>query len=326
MSARLPIQTCRSSKSVFRQLPHSSPRCRHSLRSQFLSKWTPLHRQTRSYSTPPTSQPNTNSLNATPETSPPLIPQNRDLRSQFSSQPVAPASPPPSPRKTRSLRPTIYASIFLLIGLTAGQYVSLVLSPPPLPEPSSPPDELMTSWLHAQASKIPLVQSLTEDPIWQSWDAYSTFTPEERPHRLTTGPLGGSRGLGGYQRVFYNSATGEFITVVYLGGALQGWPGVVHGGLIATIMDESLGRCAIRQLAAGTGVTAQLELRYLKPSVTNAFYVVRAMPVVGEGAGGERKRWVEGRLETLEGRVCVEAKGLFVVPKNYETRVITGGF
>lgn len=126
--------------------------------------------------------------------------------------------------------------------------------------------------------------------------------------------------------MFYNSATGEFVTVIYLGGALQGFPGVVHGGLIATIMDESLGRCAIRQLSAGTGVTASLELNYLRPSVANAFYVVRCMPVVGKEGGGERKRWVEGCLETLEGRVCVEAKGLFVAPKNYKTRIITGNF
>ncbi|KAI9642061.1 hypothetical protein NHQ30_009932 [Ciborinia camelliae] len=281
--------------------------------------------QTRLYSTPPPPPINHN-LNGTPESSPSSPTQYRDLRSQFSSQQVSPPSSPPSPKRKRSLRPTIYASLFLLIGLTAGQYVSLVLSPPPLPEPSSASDELMTSWLHAQASKLPLVQSLTEDPIWQSWDAYSTFTPEERPHRLTTGPLGGSRSLGGYQRVFYNPTTGEFITIVYLGGAIAGWPGVVHGGLIATIMDESLGRCAIRQLAAGTGVTANLKLQYLKPSVTNAFYVVRCMPVVGEEGGGEKKRWVEGRLETLEGRVCVEAKGLFVAPKGYKTRVITEGF
>ncbi|KAF5876988.1 putative thioesterase family protein [Botrytis fragariae] len=321
MAARLPIQALRSCKSILQQPSHFSQTYRHPFRSQSLSKWS-----TRAYSTPPPPQSINHNISATTEPSSQSIPQHRDLRSQFSSGPVAPIPSPSSPKRKRSLRPTIYASLFLLIGLTTGQYVSLVLSPPALPEPSSPSDELMTSWLHAQASKIPLVQSLTEDPVWQSWDAYSTFTPEERPHRLTTGPLGGSRSIGGYQRVFYNSTTGEFISIVYLGGALGGWPGVVHGGLIATIMDESLGRCAIRQLAAGTGVTAQLSLQYLKPSVTNAFYVVRCTPVIGEEGGGERKRWVEGRLETLEGRVCVEAKGLFVAPKNYKTRVITAGF
>lgn len=87
---------------------------------------------------------------------------------------------------------------------------------------------------------------------------------------------------------------------------------MTHGGVTATIMDENLGRCALKQFPAMTGVTANLELNYLKPVVTNSFYVVRAVP---EKGFTERKGWVSGRLETLDGRVCVEGKGLFVVPK-----------
>ncbi|KAM3076452.1 hypothetical protein ACMFMG_007268 [Clarireedia jacksonii] len=304
MKSRVPIQIWQISISALRPISRTSLRCHHSIPQNTSRISSSLLNHTRLYSTQPPS-PNSNNE---PTPNPASTPQHRDLRSQF-------APPPPLPKKKRSLRPVIYASLFLFLGLTTGQYLSLVISPPPLPEPNTTPDDLMTTFLHDQASKIPLVQSLSSDPTWQSWDAYSGFTPAERPHRLTTGPLGGTRGLGGYQKIFYNASTG---------GALAGWPGVVHGGLIATILDESLGRCAIRQLGAGTGVTATLELKYLKPSVTNAFYVVRCMPVL-EGAG-ERKRWVEGRLETLDGRVCVEGKGLFVVPKGYNTRVITGRF
>lgn len=88
-------------------------------------------------------------------------------------------------------------------------------------------------------------------------------------------------------------------------------------------MDESLGRCAVRRLVGRSGVTANLELNYLKPIVTNNFYVVRAVPDEG---GTERKCWVQGRLETLEGRVCVEARALFVVPKGYKTREMKDKF
>jgi len=143
-------------------------------------------------------------------------------------------------------------------------------------------------------------------------------------HRLTTGPLGGARGIGSYQKIFNNAATGEMISIIFIGGALSGWPGVIHGGFLSTLMDESLGRCAIRKLPAKTGVTANLELNYKKPAVTNSFYVVRTMPV--EEGRSERKCWVEGRLETLEGVVCVDAKGLFVVPKGLKTGRIEEGF
>jgi len=121
------------------------------------------------------------------------------------------------------------------------------------------------------------------------------------------------------------------ITVCYIGGAVAGWPGVTHGGCIATVMDESLGRCAVRMLEGQTGVTARLELKYLKPAVTNEWYVVRCLPeigVEGEGkdGGNKRKRWVEGRLETLDGRVLVEGRGLFVVPKGYAPSSVGGEF
>jgi acyl-coenzyme A thioesterase PaaI-like protein len=212
-----------------------------------------------------------------------------------------------------------------MLGLTAGQYIRLILAPPPLPPAGSKEDNLMIAFLHKEASKLPIVQSLTTDPNWTSHDAYDSLgvSDSDKQHTLTTGPLGGARALGGYQTIFYHKDSGEMITVVWFGGAMAGWPGVTHGGVTATIMDESLGRCAIRQFPSRTGVTANLELTYLKPIVTNSFYVVRVMPNPELGVT-ERKAWVSGRLETLEGRVCVEAKGLFVVPKKYATRVIPG--
>ena len=246
------------------------------------------------------------------ESTPPLTssPRPADLRSQFSS----PTAPPPSlqPTPKRSLRPYIYATIFFLIGLTAGQYVRLVLAPPAAPPPGSKEDLLMVNFLQKEAEKLPIVQSLSTDPNWISYEAYSSVPPSVRSQRLTTGPLGGARALGGFQRVFWNKESGEVVTVVWFGGAIAGWPGVTHGGVTATIMDENLGRCALRQFPSKTGVTANLELNYLKPVVTNSFYVVRAVP---EKGFTERKGWVTGRLETMDGRVCVEAKGLFVVPK-----------
>jgi len=109
---------------------------------------------------------------------------------------------------------------------------------------------------------------------------------------------------------------------------VAGWPGVTHGGFIATVMDESLGRCAIRLLEGQTGVTARLELKYLRPAVTNEWYVVRCLPEMSvEGqAGNKRKRWVEGRLETLDGRVLVEGRALFVVPKGNVPKSVGGEF
>ena len=94
---------------------------------------------------------------------------------------------------------------------------------------------------------------------------------------------------------------GQFIAVVWFGPALTGWPGIVHGGVIATVMDESMGRCAIAKFPVQTGMTAKLEFNYMTPAATNAFHVVRA----GRWRRGRRRRkgFVKGRLERLMGRV-----------------------
>ena len=124
--------------------------------------------------------------------------------------------------------------------------------------------------------------------------------------------------------MFWNGREKRAIVLVYFGGGLGGWPGVVHGGATATVMDEVLGRVAVRNFEAKTGVTANLEVGYRRPVVANRFYVVRAEAV--EEGRGERKMWVRGTLEDMEGRVCVEAKGLFVVPKGVELGEIGEGW
>jgi acyl-coenzyme A thioesterase PaaI-like protein len=60
--------------------------------------------------------------------------------------------------------------------------------------------------------------------------------------------------------------------VIWFGGAIAGWPGLTHSSVTATILDEILGRHAIRQFPAQTGVVANLELNYLRPVLTNRFY------------------------------------------------------
>ena len=208
--------------------------------------------------------------------------------------------------------------------MSCGQYVRLIVSPPALAPAYSKEDQLMQEFVYREGSKLPLVKSLSEDPQWEAYDAYSDLDGDERSGRFTTGPLAGARALGGFQRIFANKETGEVIAVVWFGGAVAGWPGVTHGGIAATILDEQFGRCAVRQFPSGTGVTANLDVNYRKPIMTNSYYVVRAKPVK-EGFT-DKKGWVEGRLETLDGKICVEGKGLFVVPKGYQTKKFAGKF
>ncbi|RYP69971.1 hypothetical protein DL771_005762 [Monosporascus sp. 5C6A] len=268
------------------------------------------------------------------------IPPEQAAASDAQAAPNPPQQPKP-PRRRRGA--ILYAAFFLLIGTTLGSLFRITIAPPDLPEPGTPEDEHLLAVIRRKAAALPLVQRLEADPEWTAWDAYSGFDDSQtsdtsdasdagvapmrrrREAHLTAGALAGSRGLA-YQRVFRNNATGECLNVVYFGGGTAGWPGVVHGGCLATVLDESLARCAILRFPSRTGVTATLELTYKAPTRTEAFYVVRARPASGEAAPGksDRKAWVEGSVETLDGRTCVLARALFVVPKGIKLAPLTG--
>ena len=46
--------------------------------------------------------------------------------------------------------------------------------------------------------------------------------------------------------------------------AYQGWKDVVHGGILATVLDEAMTRLAWQKF--GGAVTAEMTVRYLKPA------------------------------------------------------------
>jgi acyl-coenzyme A thioesterase PaaI-like protein len=79
--------------------------------------------------------------------------------------------------------------------------------------------------------------------------------------------------------------------------------GIVHGGLLATLLDEALARTAINNLPDKIGVTANLSLNYRAPTKADQFIVIRTTLVEKKG----RKAVVSGRVEDMEGTVLVEA-------------------
>lgn len=85
---------------------------------------------------------------------------------------------------------------------------------------------------------------------------------------------------------FYNQPESEsgvitqINTLVSLGYAVNGFPHVAHGGIVATLIDEIMGLLLIvnkRRLAdVGAAVTAYLNIRYLNPVPTPSTVLVSA--------------------------------------------------
>ena len=83
--------------------------------------------------------------------------------------------------------------------------------------------------------------------------------------------------------------------------------GFAHGGLMATLLDETLGTALFVQWAAGCA-TVELSMRYEKPLPIPAVVLCRSWIERTEG----RKVWIGGVIEDGEGLVFVRAQSLFI--------------
>lgn len=88
----------------------------------------------------------------------------------------------------------------------------------------------------------------------------------------------------------------------------QGAPGLAHGGVLSTALDEILG--SLNWLLAGPAVTGRLECEYRRPVPVGTDLVVHAEVV---GVVGRRVfTRATGRLGHDEGRLAVSASAVFV--------------
>ncbi|KAJ0159868.1 hypothetical protein CTA2_8974, partial [Colletotrichum tanaceti] len=158
---------------------------------------------------------------------------------------------------------------------------------------------------------------------WEQWQPYQDFPAETLSKHLCGGTLNNPNALGLVHLVFRNRLTGEIVLAIMFGDGTSGWPAVVHGGMLSTIMDEAMARLAALNFSANTAVTARLSLDFKIPVSPRMLYIVRvnkALPDFQKRSSDEedktdRKMWVIGRMEDPDGATVLEAKGLFVVPK-----------
>lgn len=113
----------------------------------------------------------------------------------------------------------------------------------------------------------------------------------------------GAEALGGL--------SGDAFAFVHLGRHLCGHRGIVHGGMLATVLDETLARTAFFHLPHHVGVTARLEIDYKWPVKADSVVVVETKTIEHEG----RKAWIQATMRDLHGRTLAESRALFVEPK-----------
>jgi uncharacterized protein (TIGR00369 family) len=92
-----------------------------------------------------------------------------------------------------------------------------------------------------------------------------------------------------------------------LGETYQGGGGMAHGGIIATVLDEAMGKvCRFREVRA---VTAELTVQYLKPVRVDEEIVVEGFETDQNG----RNLFLEAEIRNQAGEVLARGSGRFVV-------------
>jgi acyl-coenzyme A thioesterase PaaI-like protein len=101
----------------------------------------------------------------------------------------------------------------------------------------------------------------------------------------------------------------EYITMFTAGTEHQGYDGMVHGGIVSTLLDEIMARYIF---AKGLkGVTARLEVRFRQPTP-----IGQTLTISGR-ITGQRGRMYElaGTVKLPDGTVTAEGKAIVAVVK-----------
>jgi uncharacterized protein (TIGR00369 family) len=92
-----------------------------------------------------------------------------------------------------------------------------------------------------------------------------------------------------------------------LGAEYQGGPGFIHGGIIATVLDEAMGK--VSRFSDVRAVTAELTVEYLKPVRVDQEIRVEAFESQREG----RHLFHQGEIRDTAGELLARGRGRFVV-------------
>ena len=113
----------------------------------------------------------------------------------------------------------------------------------------------------------------------------------------------------GLQAAFYETDKGELITLFTPADEHQGYPGRLHGGIAAAILDEAIGRnINLGRMDQVWGVTLEFSISFKKPiPLDKELKAVTRLT-------SENKRIFEGNGEILlpDGTVAATAKGRYL--------------
>jgi uncharacterized protein (TIGR00369 family) len=103
----------------------------------------------------------------------------------------------------------------------------------------------------------------------------------------------------------FESNVGEVTCRTEINKPHQSYNGVVHGGIVATLLDAAMVHCLHKEFGKNP-LTCRLDIRYLEVVPTDSSITINASFKSRRGT----HCWAEAQILTND-RVCVTAKGTF---------------
>jgi uncharacterized protein (TIGR00369 family) len=110
----------------------------------------------------------------------------------------------------------------------------------------------------------------------------------------------------GLRLKFFEDNEGRIVSTFKVARRFEGPPGHVHGGVIATLLDEAMSK-ANRRLGI-IAMTRKMEVEYLRPVPLATTLTLEGNSSASEG----RKHHCEARVLDANGTILAKARGLFI--------------
>ena len=132
---------------------------------------------------------------------------------------------------------------------------------------------------------------------------FSAMLPARTNHCFGCGPAN-REGLR--LKFFAEGVDDRAVCRVQIPHRYEGPPGHLHGGIIATLLDEAMGKA--NKLAGVIAMTRTMEVEYLRPVPLKKTLVIEGWGVKREG----RKHWNAAEIRSEGGEVLARSTGLFI--------------
>jgi uncharacterized protein (TIGR00369 family) len=116
----------------------------------------------------------------------------------------------------------------------------------------------------------------------------------------------GQANPAGLKLEFAKSPEGAVVSNAVISDQYEGPPGCIHGGIIATMLDEAMSKA--NRVRGVTAMTRQMQVEYLSPVKSGAPIRIEGRINRSEG----RKHWAEATIQAEDGVILARATGLFI--------------